>query len=166
MGKGKERETSMCGCLSHASWWGPDPQPRHVPWLGIEPATFGFTGPRSIHWATPARVLLHLLAGNTFIKKFSPINYWVTPRSVHTREGGHMLYSSSLFIQFSKWVTPYHPKVTNEFLLSIIMNSCILMYLTSLNIFQLFFPTDAQVPSLASGSLFQLPPKSFSTWSR
>ena len=25
------RETSMCGCLSHAPYWGPDPQPRHVP---------------------------------------------------------------------------------------------------------------------------------------
>ena len=25
------RETSMCGCLSHAPYWGPGPQPRHVP---------------------------------------------------------------------------------------------------------------------------------------
>ena len=35
--------------------WGPGPQPRHVPWLGIKLATFLFAGQRSVHWATPAR---------------------------------------------------------------------------------------------------------------
>ena len=30
-GKEKERETSMCGCLSHAPYWGLGLQPRHVP---------------------------------------------------------------------------------------------------------------------------------------
>ena len=45
----------MCGCLSHAPNWGPGPQPRHVPWLGIELATLCFSGPCSIHWVTPAR---------------------------------------------------------------------------------------------------------------
>ena len=30
-------------------------QPRHVPWLGLEPVTFWFTGQHSIHWATLAR---------------------------------------------------------------------------------------------------------------
>ena len=49
------RERSI-GCLSCASYWGPGRQPRHVPWLGIEPVTFWFTGWCSIHWATPARV--------------------------------------------------------------------------------------------------------------
>ena len=48
------RETSIC-CLSNIPKWGPGPQPRHVPWLGIEWATFQLTGQRSIHWATPAR---------------------------------------------------------------------------------------------------------------
>ena len=52
-GKGG-RETSMCGCLSQAPYWGPGLQPRHVPWLGIEWATLWFAGQRSIHWATPA----------------------------------------------------------------------------------------------------------------
>ena len=33
----------MCGCLSHAAKWGPGPQPRPVPLLGIEPATLWFT---------------------------------------------------------------------------------------------------------------------------
>ena len=48
------RETSMC-CLSCTSYWGPDLQPRHVPWLGIEPVTLCFTVWCSTHWATPAR---------------------------------------------------------------------------------------------------------------
>ena len=30
-GREVERETSMCGCLSHAPYWGPGLQPRHVP---------------------------------------------------------------------------------------------------------------------------------------
>ena len=45
----------MCGCLLHAPYWGPGPQPRHVPWLGIKPATLWFAGWCSIHWAIPAR---------------------------------------------------------------------------------------------------------------
>ena len=32
-------------------------QPRHVSWLGIEPATLWFANLSSIHWATPARPL-------------------------------------------------------------------------------------------------------------
>ena len=43
--------------------WGPGPQPRHVPWLGIEPVTFWFAGQHSIHWATLAKadslILIH-----------------------------------------------------------------------------------------------------------
>ena len=27
---------SLCGCLLHAPYWGPDPQPRHVPLLVIK----------------------------------------------------------------------------------------------------------------------------------
>ena len=48
------RETTMCGCPSHTPNWGPGLQPRHVPWLGMQPATVWFTGQPSIHWATPA----------------------------------------------------------------------------------------------------------------
>ena len=43
----------MCGCFS--SNRGPGQQPRHVPWLGIEPAALWFTSWQSILWATPAR---------------------------------------------------------------------------------------------------------------
>ena len=53
--EGGEREGEKeSGCLLSTPW-GPGPQPRHVPWLGIEPATLWFTGRHSIHWATPAR---------------------------------------------------------------------------------------------------------------
>ena len=45
----------MCGCLLCAPYWGPGLQPKHVPWLGIEPATLWFTSRRPTHWATPAR---------------------------------------------------------------------------------------------------------------
>ena len=54
-GKEKGRETSMSGCLSCAPYWGPGLQLRRVPWVGIEPATFGFADRRSIYWVTPAR---------------------------------------------------------------------------------------------------------------
>ena len=46
----------MYGCPSHAPYWGPGPKPRHVPWLGIEPATLWFIGQCSVHWVTPAGV--------------------------------------------------------------------------------------------------------------
>ena len=51
-GKEKERETALCACLSHVPYWGPGLQPRHVPCLGIEPATLWYTGWHSIHWHT------------------------------------------------------------------------------------------------------------------
>ena len=57
----KEKETSMCGCLLHTPYQGPGLQPRHVPWLGIEPATLWFAGWNSIHWARPARVHIYIL---------------------------------------------------------------------------------------------------------
>ena len=59
-GRRRGRETSMCGYLLYAPHWGPGLQPRHVPWLGIEPATLCFAGQHSIHWATPARAGIHL----------------------------------------------------------------------------------------------------------
>ena len=54
-GRKRGREISMCGCLSHALYWGLGPQTRHVPWLGIERVTLRLAGWCSIHWATPAR---------------------------------------------------------------------------------------------------------------
>ena len=52
---------TLIGCLLHISNWGPGPQPRHVPWLGVKPVTFPFAGWHSIHWATPARACLYIL---------------------------------------------------------------------------------------------------------
>ena len=37
----------MCSFLSCALYWGPSPQPRPVPWLGIEPATVWLSGQHS-----------------------------------------------------------------------------------------------------------------------
>ena len=61
-GEGKRGgETSMSGWFLCVLYWGPGPQPRDVPWLGIEPASVWFTGRDSIHWATPARAIIVLL---------------------------------------------------------------------------------------------------------
>ena len=38
-------------------YWGPGLQPSPVPWLGIKPVTLWVVGQRSVHWATPARVI-------------------------------------------------------------------------------------------------------------
>ena len=54
-GRKRGRETSMCGCLLCAPYWGRGLRPRHVPWLSIELVTLWFAGWHSIHWATPAR---------------------------------------------------------------------------------------------------------------
>ena len=48
-----ERNINVWLTLTHP--WGPGPQTRHVPWLGIKPVTLWFTGRHSVHWATPAR---------------------------------------------------------------------------------------------------------------
>ena len=49
----------MCGCVSHAPTRDPVCNPRHVPWLGIEPATLWFSGCHSIHRDAPARAPFH-----------------------------------------------------------------------------------------------------------
>ena len=57
-GKGERKRgrlISMCSCLSCTPYWGSGPQSRHVPWLGIEPATFRFAGWHSTHWSAQAR---------------------------------------------------------------------------------------------------------------
>ena len=60
MGREGEREGEkhwcvVASCTLPISAGGPGMQLRHVAWLWIEPATLWFTGPRSIHWAIPAR---------------------------------------------------------------------------------------------------------------
>ena len=53
-GRKKEWEKRRMCFLLHISNQGPGLWPRRVPGLGSAPATLGFAGPRSIHWATPA----------------------------------------------------------------------------------------------------------------
>ena len=60
----RRSKTSTCSCLLCAPYWGPGSQPRHVPWLGIEPMTFWFAGWHSIPWATPARAIYKFLIVN------------------------------------------------------------------------------------------------------
>ena len=42
--KGEKKGKTWISCLLHSHSWGPGLQPRHVTWLGIEPATFWFAG--------------------------------------------------------------------------------------------------------------------------
>ena len=71
-GGGRRRETSVCGCLLQAPYREPGRQPKHVPRLGIEPATPWFSGWCSIHWATPARASL-----------FNLLRVSISPQSRH-----------------------------------------------------------------------------------
>ena len=50
----RERETSI-SCLSHASNWRPDLQPKHAPWLRIKPVIFWFAEWHPIPRTTPVR---------------------------------------------------------------------------------------------------------------
>ena len=45
------RSVASCTCPN----WGLNPQPRHIPWPGIEPATFRFAGWHPTNWATLTR---------------------------------------------------------------------------------------------------------------
>ena len=66
-GRKRGRETlASIYCLLHAPNWGPGPQPRHVPWLGIEPANCQFTGQRSMYWATQPCLSFFSLHPRTF----------------------------------------------------------------------------------------------------
>ena len=58
----------MCGCLPCTHHQGPGLQPRHVPWLGIKPATIWFAGQHSVHWATPPRTLMKFFKGKIYIR--------------------------------------------------------------------------------------------------
>ena len=76
-GREKERERNInvrlhLLCLLLGTW--PGPQPRHVPWLGIQPVTLWLSGCHSIHWATPARSYPFFIIMNSI--KFPDIENW------------------------------------------------------------------------------------------
>ena len=54
-GKG-DRETRLAAFCTRSNR-GPSPQPRHVPWPGIQPATFWLLDNASTNWATLARAV-------------------------------------------------------------------------------------------------------------
>ena len=57
-GREKERERNISVWLPLiAPDWGPDPQSRHVPWLGIKPTILWFAGRHSVRWVSPARAI-------------------------------------------------------------------------------------------------------------
>ena len=80
-GSEKEGEKHHCAreisvnCLSHAPSWEPGLQPRHVPWLGIEPAILWFAGWHSAHWAIPARAPLIIFL--EALHPYADLSYWL-----------------------------------------------------------------------------------------
>ena len=65
-GRKRGRETSMWERYSNqlplsCPQLGTSLQPKHVPWLGIEPVAFHLAGQDAIHWATPARPFLKII---------------------------------------------------------------------------------------------------------
>ena len=88
-GKGEKhpclRYTTLINCLSLTPNWGTGPITLHVPWLGIEPVTFWFSGQHSVHRAIPARAKSRqylgrrgqcLMPGSEYFKNSSGSNSW------------------------------------------------------------------------------------------
>ena len=99
---GREGEKHWCvrdtstGCLSHTPNQGPGLQPRHVHWLGIEPATLWFSGWCSIHWVTPARaewVLYAMTGAHVVVWIFTSTSVILNWYSEH--KGKHVLLVAS-----------------------------------------------------------------------
>ena len=78
-GKEKERERNINVWLPlphpRLGAW-PGPQPRHVPWLGIESVTLWFTVWHSIHGTTPARAGVNFLNGVLHLWRWNLDFYW------------------------------------------------------------------------------------------
>ena len=55
-------DKTSISCLLHTPSQGPGLQPRHVPWLGIEPGTFWFMEWCSTHWAAPVGAFRRFIA--------------------------------------------------------------------------------------------------------
>ena len=73
----------MRHCLSHAPYWGPGPQPRPVPWLGIKLETLRFAGWHSIHWAAPARAWTECFHSIAHLVLRTALEAGTTPNIIH-----------------------------------------------------------------------------------
>ena len=65
----EEKHQSVASCNTPNR--GPGPQPRHVPWLGLKPATLQFVGRCPIHWATAVRALTVIFNTKKFKETYS-----------------------------------------------------------------------------------------------
>ena len=80
----------MCGCLSHAPYWGPGPKPRHVPQLGIELVTLWFTArAQSTELHQPVLTILFKVVNVAKMRKYAII-YKIQAKSRFSKysEGG------------------------------------------------------------------------------
>ena len=96
LGYKKEENFTLCN-----SEEGPGPQPRHVPWLGTEPATLWFAGQHSIYWVTPTRAVFNFLRTSLL---FSTV---ATPICIFTNSAKgfpflHILTSTSCLLVY-RW---------------------------------------------------------------
>ena len=65
--EGEKHQSVVCLLLT-PNYQGPGPNPRHMPGLGIEPATFWSAGQHWIHWATSVRARKGIFkANNAFV---------------------------------------------------------------------------------------------------
>ena len=93
-GRNKGKETSVCGCLWRGPHWGPGLQPRHVPLLGIKPATLWFTAcAQSTELHQPGPV-------TAFLIKISTEKSWCKS-SLMFREWYTLFWCGEIYIQWS-----------------------------------------------------------------
>ena len=122
MGERKSRrETSMCERyiehLLHTPNWGPGPQPRHVPWLGIEPVIFQSVGQCPPHWATPAR------ARQILLKQVKPYHF--------------SMPSKSFLNDSANRARPFNEILSSLFILDPSLSLCWIVFVLSLTFFKL-----------------------------
>ena len=146
--KKKERERNINVWLPLARpHWGPSLQPRHVPWLGVQPVTLWLAGQCSIHWATPARARLTFVI-NPVVRcgKVAKPNHfqilwqllwpvWVNWRAVNHQINSGLLYSRGQWVRYAtcsgRFVRSPHqkpsclpPGLWNYSLLLIVVKKC------------------------------------------
>ena len=100
-----EREHRSVASHMHLSC-GPNLQPRHVPWLRIEPATFHFAGPCPTIWA------ILVMAKNSLFNKWCHKNLIFTCKRAKLE-----LYSNTMWNFNSKWIKDQNLRVKRTTLL-------------------------------------------------